>query len=297
MTRSTWTLIAILVLLIGAAYIVLQRPGEHASTDTSGVLVSFDSAAVDRIELHSASGPVILHKDNGAWIIDTPIHFGADQSVVGSLIANARSIPVKNVVSSNPSRHALFKVDSTGTAVHLYAGNSLLAAFYVGKPSSSFSETYVRKEGSNDVDLADGMFGYMYSRSPNEWRDKTILGLKEGEIQTVRFTYGDTTFTVSRADSGWTVDGQKAGGAVDRVMAALDSFFADGFIDTAFTPAPTPSATLTVNGIDLRFYKQASNYAVQNSLSPQWYTVNDWKVQGVLKRKNELLPTTVSEAK
>lgn len=294
MTRSTWTLVAILVLLIGAAILVLQRPGEHTSSDTRGMLVSFDSAAVDRIELHSTGGPVVLRKEGDSWMLDTPMHFRADQFAVTSLLANARSIAIKNVVSSNPDRHALFKVDSSGTSVRLFAGPKLLAAFYVGKPGSSFNDTYVRKEGSNDVDLADGMFGYVYSRSPNEWRDKTILALKEGEFQTVRFTYGDTTFAATRADSGWTIDGKKTTGSFDRVLAALDSFSADGFIDTAFTPASPLAATLTVNGIDLRFYKEKTNYAVQSSLSPQWYTVSDWKVQGVLKRKKELLPGSVT---
>ena len=220
------------------------------------------------------------------------------RSAVASLISKARSIPVKNVVSSNAERYSLFKVDSTGTSVRLSAGNSLLASFVVGKPSSSFNETYVRKEGSPDVILADGMIAYTFSRGVNEWRDKSILTVKQDEIQSVHFAYGDTTFTLARADSGWAIDGVKATGAqIDRMVGALGGFAADGFIDTTFSSPKTPTAIVSVNGIDLRFYKQTGNYSVQSSLSPQWYVVNDWKAQGVLKRKTELAPALTAAAK
>ncbi len=262
------------------------------------MLVSFDSAAVDRIELRSTEASVTLKKDNGAWMLETPLRYRADQSAVAAVIGKARSIPVKNVVSSNAERYSLFKVDSTGTSVRLSAGNSLLASFIVGKPSSSFNETYVRKDGSPDVILADGMIAYTFSRGVNDWRDKTILTLKQDEIQSVRFAYGDTTFTLARADSGWTIDGVKAtGGQIDPMIAALGGFSADGFIDTTFSPPKGPTVTLTVNGIDLRFYKQTGNYSVQSSLTPQWYVVNDWKAQGVLKRKADLVPALASAVK
>ena len=292
MSRSTWTLLAILVLLIGIAVIVLQRPGERTSSDTSGaMLATFDSAAVDRIDLRSTDGTVALRKENGSWVLEAPLHYRADQSAVMALISKAHSIAVKNVVSSNAEKFPLFKVDSTGTSVRLSSGTATLASFIVGKPSSSFTETYVRKDGSSDVVLADGMFAYTFSRGANEWRDKTILTVKQDEIQSVRFAFGDTVFTVTRADSGWTVDGAKVSGSqIDRVMAALGGFAADGFIDTTFTPPKTPAATITVNGIDLRFYKETGNYSVQCSSTPQWFVVNDWKAQGVLKRKSELLP-------
>jgi hypothetical protein len=44
----------------------------------------------------------------------------------------------------------------------------------VGKAGPTYTETYVRQEGSKDVYLADGMFGYVFPHSAKEWRDKTI---------------------------------------------------------------------------------------------------------------------------
>ncbi len=299
MSRSTWTLVAILVLLIGAALLVLQRPGERASQETSGaMLVQFDSAAVDQITLRSPGGSVVLKKASGTWMMESPIRYRADQSAVDAVLSKARSIPITTIVSSNAERFSLFNVDSTGTSVRLNAGDAVLASFYIGKPSSSFSETYVRKDGSSDVVLADGMFAYTFSRAANEWRDKAILTVRQDEIQNVRFAYGDTTFAIARADSGWILDGMRnAGTAIDRLVGALGGLAADGFIDTAFTPPKTPTATVTVNGIDVRFYKQTGNYAVQSSLTPQWFIVNDWKAQGVLKRKNDLISQPSSSSR
>jgi hypothetical protein len=289
MSRSTWTLLGVLLVLILVAVYVLQRPGERSSGDTSGnMLVSFDSSAVNRIEIRSREGEVTLQKDNGVWMLESPLRYRADQTSVLGAIAKARSIGVKNVVSSNPERFSLFQVDSSGTLVRLLAGNTVLASFFVGKPSSSFNETYARITTANDVVVADGMFGYMFSRSPKDWRDKTILPVAQNEIQTVRFTYGDTTFTLQRADSGWTVDGMKAKqGAVDELLGSLGRLTADGFIDTTFTPPGPPVATISVNGTDLRFYGGKPDYQIQTSGAPQWYAVQDWKAKAAMKRKGD----------
>ncbi len=291
MSRSTWTLIAVLIVLVGIAVYVLQRPGESSSSDTSGtMLLSFDSAAVNRLEIHSREGDVTLQNDNGSWMLESPIRYRADQTSVLSAIAKARSIAVKNIVSSNPARFSLFQVDSTGTLVRVLAGNTLLASFFVGKPSSSYSETYARISNSNDVILADGMFGYMFSRSAQDWRDKAILRVPQNEVASVKFTYGDTTFTLARADSGWTLDGSRVKQAsVDQLLGSLGGFTADGFIDTAYSPASPLAATVTINGTDIRFFAGKGNYTVQTSTTPQWFEVQDWKVKGLLKRKNDFM--------
>ena len=296
MSRSTWTLLAILLLLIGLAVIIVQRPGERPRSDVTEVmLVSFDSSAVNHIEVHSADGTITLQKDNGVWMLASPIRYRADPTAVETAIGKARAIPVKSVVSSNADKYSLFKVDSSGTSLRLYSGNTLLASIYIGKLSSTYNETYVRKDGATDVILADGMFEYIFSKPLKDWRDKSIIAIKRDEIQRVRFVYGDTTFALARVDSGWTLDGVKAAGApIERLMGALGGFTADGFIDSTFVTAGKATSVISVNGIDLRFFKQTGNYAVQGSISPQWFVVNDWKAQSVLKRKAEFISPSSS---
>ena len=123
----------------------------------------------------SASGDtVVLEKQGDGWMLTSPMRYRADQNVVTAAVGKGKSIEVKNVVSSNPEKQSVFQVDSTGPLVQMYAAGTVVAGFRVGKPSASYTETYVRKEGSNDVYLADGMFNYLFAHQPKDWRDKSI---------------------------------------------------------------------------------------------------------------------------
>lgn len=210
MRKSTWVLAAILVLLAGVTYVVMQRPGESSSTGSDKVLVEFDSSAVDRIEVHSASGAVTLEKIGGEWTLTAPLRFRADPAGVGSALGSARRILLSSLVSTNPQKQSLFQVDSSGTLVRLSDRGAEKAVFRVGKMGPSYTETYVRREGSDDVYLATGMIGPTFARRPNDWRDKTILKADQNSITAVTFRYGDTLFTLAFRDSAWSIGDQKA---------------------------------------------------------------------------------------
>ncbi len=112
----------------------------------------------------------------------------------------------------------------------MYAGGDLVAAFRVGKPSASYTETYVRREGSNDVYLADGMFSYTFVQQPKDWRDKSIYRNEPDLVKSVTYRYGDTTFTLAMNDSLWRLNGDSVSQTTVRsVLGSLANLQADGF--------------------------------------------------------------------
>ena len=79
MKRSIWILIGILVPLAVATFLVLRQPGEVSTTGSSGrVLTSYDSAAVDKIEIFGPSRSVALEKEAGKWMLTLPVKYRAD---------------------------------------------------------------------------------------------------------------------------------------------------------------------------------------------------------------------------
>jgi hypothetical protein len=172
----------------------------------------------------------------------------------------------------------------------MYAGGNLVAAFRVGKPSASYTETYVRREGSDDVYLADGMFSYTFVQQPKDWRDKSIYRNEPDLVKSVTYKYGDTTFTLAMNDSLWRLNGDSVSQPTVRsVLGSLANLQADGFVDSALSAPPTQVALIDVDGTQIRFCqnKGTSNYLVQTSQSPQWYEVQEWRAGQVLKRKND----------
>jgi hypothetical protein len=295
MKRSTTVQLGILLVLAIAAFFALRRQGETSSSGESGTpLVTFDSSAVDRIELGSARTMVTLQRDGNTWRIIAPIQYPADEAAVKAVLEKGRHIQLENVVSTNPQKQDVFQVDSTGTLVRIFQNGSEKAAFIVGKASSSYTETFVRKESSNDVYLASGVLTYAFNKPVKDWRDKSIYKADQGSIREVHFKYGDTTFTLANRDSLWRVDGDSASFATVRsFLGAIANFQTDDFIDTTVRTLPRLRATLDVDGTQIRFYyeKDGSKYLVQSSRSAQLFEVQNWRASQVLKKKKDFTVT------
>jgi hypothetical protein len=290
MNKRLVTPLIIVAVLAVIAIIVLQGPGEYSRSDPGGnLLVEFDSAAVDRIDIIRPDGTVILEKIAGKWRITSPIEFAATDYMVDRLIEVGRSIRVISLVSSNPEKQELFAVDTSATLVRFLGAGKDLASVRIGKMTTSFTDTYVRLEGSDDVYIAAGMLSGTLDRKPEEWRDKGVFRAPRESISEIRYTYGDTTFTVS-GDTVWTVDGLPIGEPTS-LLASLAKFEATGILDSVLTEVPPLGATVEVNGVTIRFHKDPGEerYFVRSSAEPHWYIVAMWKAKQVLKRKDEFL--------
>ncbi len=292
MKRSTLVLTGLLVVLAALAVWVMQRPGERSLATAEGEkLVEVDSAAVDAIELHGSAGAVRLERRGMEWFVTNPVQAKANASTVAGALGQAASLKVKSIASSKQEKQSIFQVDTvSGTRVRLFAGGSVVAAFVVGKPSEGFADTYVREESSNDVALVGGSLGWTFNRPVRDWRDRTIIAVPRPEIREIRYQYGDTTFVVQFADSLWRIDGRAAKtSAVDDVLSTLSNFQCDDFIDA---PATTRvAASVTVGGQQVRFSRElnGTRWLVQSSAGPQWYVVESWRADQLLKRKKDLL--------
>jgi len=292
MKRSTWILVGILVLLAVAAYFVMQKPGETSAPGSSGsLLVSYDSSAVDKLEITSGGNTVTLTHDGDKWVIVSPKRFLADDAAVKTAISKGRKIELRGLVSSNPQKQHLFQADSTGTLVRIFERGVEKTSFRIGKAGPTFSETFVRLESSNDVYVADGPLSYIFVKSTKDWRDRVIFKAERDKISNIRYRYGDTTFTLAFRDSSWNIDGEPVSQpAVQSLLGSLSNYVTNDFVDTVYTPPTPPVATIELLGTELRFYqpKGSPKCLVQSSQSPQWYEVESWRALEVLKRKKDL---------
>jgi len=293
MKRNTAILLGILVVLAIAAFFALRRPGEMSSSGVSGnSLVSFDSSAVDKIELRSPRDQITLERDGNTWKIVSPLRYPADEAAVKALLEKGGHIQLENVVSTNTQKQGLFQVDSTGTFVRIFQQGNEKAAFIIGKASSSYTETFVRKESSNDVYLATGVLSYTFSKPVKDWRDKYIYKNDQSSIREIGFRYGDTTFTLANNDSLWRVDGDSASfSAVRTFLGAIASFQTDDFVDSAVQTMPRLRATLDIDGTQIRFFwqKEGNKYLVQTSQTTQLFEVQNWRASQILKKKKDFM--------
>lgn len=293
MKRNTITLLVVLVVLVLAAYLVMQKPGEQSSSGLGTALLQIDSVAVDKLEIRSAKSQVVLEKRGADWYLKEPIDYKAEQASVGTLIHDVKNLQVKNVVSSKPEKFPVFQVDpESGTFFTIYEHGVKKDSLIVGKMGSTYTEMYVRRLPSNDVDAVDASILYQINRAAKEWRDKTIIKTPKENIKEIKYQYGDTTFTLAYQDSVWIIGNNVVKTEdVNGILGWLSNLQSDDFIDTTMHPAPKITALVSYADNQLRFcfLKQQNKYAVQVSNSPQWFVVEPWKVTSILKRKKDLV--------
>ncbi|MCX6144531.1 MAG: DUF4340 domain-containing protein [Ignavibacteriales bacterium] len=292
MTRNTILLSGLLVVLLIVAVLVMQKPGERSlSGETGAVLASIDSLAVDKIEIKAPASCIVLQKNGVEWYLQSPVTYRADQSAVAGFLHESKALEVKNVVSNKPEKHSVFQVDSTGTLITIFEKGVEKVAFVLGKPTSTYSEMYARRSGSNDVLILSGTSPSAFSRPVKEWRDKTIFSAARDLIKEVRYQYGDTTFVLAFKDSAWTIGKDSTQeSVVNNLLSSLSNVQADDFVDTLMQRPPRITAQVAYAGTQLSFsfLKQGEKYLVQSFASPQWFEMLSWHANEILKRKQDL---------
>ncbi|MCI0707297.1 MAG: DUF4340 domain-containing protein [Ignavibacteriae bacterium] len=293
MKKNTIILLLLFVVLLGAAYLVTMKPGEQSvSSDEGEPVVEVDSAMVDKIEIRAPLSSVVLVKRGSEWFLEQPISYKANQANVTSAIKQARDMKVKNVVSTNAEKHGMFEVDSTGTSVTLYENGEQAASFILGKTGPAFSDSYARLASSNDVLLVGDGQSFVFNKALKEWRDRTIFTAPKETITEIAFQYGNERFMLAFKDSVWMVGGDPADdNTVQSFLTSLSKIEADEFVDTAPTLLPKLTAQIAVSSTQLRFHEASdkSKYYVQSSASPQWYELQNWRVNQLLKRKSDFV--------
>jgi hypothetical protein len=293
MKKNTYILIGLFVCLLIIAFLVLQKPGEQsASSASTGPLFAVDSLSVDKIEIKTSASSVVLEKRDVEWFIVLPIDYKAQQSNVGQIIHQIKNLEVKSTISNKPEKHSVFQVDQTGTQVTVYEKGTEKGAFILGKMAASYTESYARKVHSDDVLLVEGASSYMFIRPVKDWRDRTILTTPKENIKELRYQYGDTIVNVTYNDSTWFVGKDKAQqSVVEGILSSLSNLQADDFIDSTVSPKVTIMVTYAGTQLRFSFDKPKNKYYVQSSQSPQWFVLEQWKANQILKRKKEIIET------
>jgi hypothetical protein len=297
MKKNTYILAGLFVVLLIAAFLVLQKPGEQSSSSAiTGFLAAIDSLSVDKIEIKTPKSFFVMEKRGTEWYIVQPINYKANQTNIGQIIHQIKNLEVKSTVSSKPEKHSVFQVDQSGTEVKVYEKGIEKISFVLGKMAASYTESYARKNNSDDVLLVEGANSYLFNRPVKDWRDKTIFNTPKENIREVKYQFGDTTFSVTFKDSIWLLGKDKVEQSMmDGILTSLSNLQADDFIDSTLSPKIT--AAITYADVQIRFsYNRTTNkYTVQSSNSPQWFVVEPGKAAQILKRKKEIIELSKSK--
>lgn len=232
-------LIALVVVLTG---LMLWQRHQRPVVAGPEAVITIDPEKVTRIAIHRPGESVELERAGSEWKLTKPLVYPANGDMVTAMLKQVEELNLEDIISKNPGTRSTYQVDSTGTTVEIWTGEKQALGIVVGKPSASYSHTFIRYTDRNEVYRADGIIAYSFNRRPDDWRDKTILKLDEKEIQQVRLDYlaDKESVALVRADSThWRVqEGSSAPAPADsataaRLLAAVTKLVAVGFATPA----------------------------------------------------------------
>jgi hypothetical protein len=142
----------------------------------------FRSGDAAKITIRAADRRAVLQKQDGSWIVASEDSFPAEAQAVEDLLTAVAGLSRNDKISSNPEKHQLYQVDSSGVAVTLEdSRGKLVASLVVGRMGPDYQSTYVRDAGSGDVVLAQGYLGPVFDRGKRSWLDKRVFAVDPAE--------------------------------------------------------------------------------------------------------------------
>jgi len=210
-----------------------------------------------------AGGTVVLEKTGDQWNIARPLPFPADRDGARFIVDGLVAFAVGERLSDRADSHGVYGVDdSSGVTVRVHGeGEKDPVSLVFGKMAPDETHLYVRPAGKNDVYLASGLRRTDLDKPADQWRDRRLLRLGEGEsITRLTVTRGKSTIDFVKTSDTWKVNGWPAdNNKADNVMLQLRNFYAEGFID------PPEAVDLKKWGLD----KPALSFSIVTSSQTQ----------------------------
>ncbi|MEJ2217171.1 MAG: DUF4340 domain-containing protein [Gemmatimonadota bacterium] len=288
--RSLKALIgAVLVLLliyVGVNIASRHRPPKSKLGDD---LAALKQDEVQKATLIAPPDTVHLQHNGAGWTVNG---YPADSAMAASLVSDLADAQVGNIASTNPANQARLGVSNdSARTVELDDAKGPV----VGKRGPGYTSTYVRLPGQNEVRVLDADLVSALNRHVDAWRNKLILKVDTSRVASLQVARHDTTYTLARGDSSWTVDGKSAKtSAVQDLLGAVAGFRANGFApDTAQLGAPVRSVVaLDAKGdtlADLTFAAgPGSNLRVKSAAKPTLFEVESWQADRIAPAAGKL---------
>lgn len=284
MTNATKTLSVIFAVTLALAVATSWSWSGASSAAFRTQLVPVDSSAVQALRIDRSGPSVRLQRSGDGWTVGpagASTDYPARASAVKRLLNTLPALQVSAVATRQPDKHPRYGVDSTATTVALLdSDNEQLARLLVGRTEfqnrnasqqtqspmqrmrrQGTSLTYVRTPEQPDVYAVEAALEGLLDKTVEDWRDKTIWGVAESDIQRVHLTMAgdsaaaDTSVrlqravpsdTASRPQPTWLSDGDTLStNAVSSVLSTVASPRASGFAEDT-SPEELSNPTHTV---------------------------------------------------
>ncbi len=195
------SLVVTLVVVV-VVFLILQFVSNRNQKERP-LFPGFSREKAAKIIIDGKEKKIVLAKQGEIWIVASEDSFPAEHGAVDRIFEEIAKFSRKDVVSKNPEKHAVYQVDSTGTAVVIEdSSGDTLVAFVVGKVGPDYQSTYVRNLLTDEVILSPSYLPPVFERGKRTWQDLSICDLQPNDIKKVHINRPSEQVTLQRDASG-----------------------------------------------------------------------------------------------
>lgn len=213
-----------------------------------------EKSEIDRIEISKAGEEIIIAGKGDVWKI-MPQEYPADYDKVKGMLDVIENLTLTEL-SAEKKDYMRYELDEAKKiVVKAFKGDQLLREFDVGKPSSTYSHTFVRVGKDPRVYHARNSFRSTFDQERMDLRDKVVMKFDKNEITGVEIKTGGETYRLARKmvpleiqpeeqedkdqpsapkeEESWVMpDGKKAQKTeIDSLLSQLSNLRCDEFIE------------------------------------------------------------------
>jgi hypothetical protein len=238
-------LLALVILLVLAR--VFRTPGLESNQRDS--LIKTDTAKVTAIHIYPVSEErkeIKLIRNGNIWTIQRDGKIvSTEPAAISNMLNSIVTLRAERMISRKKEKRNDYQVgDTTGTHVIIYAGSEVQSDWWVGRTESGAA--YARLDDEDEIYVINSYLAGTFTRSFNDWRDKTFVKVNPDSITTLTIQYpADSGFVAKKGNDGWMIGQERADSTkMQNYLNRLRYNYLTVFVDN-FTPPATPDVTIT----------------------------------------------------
>ncbi len=288
----------LLLILVGLLAIyglskVLSGSGESSFNPE---FIKVDAEEVSQVVIHAKSDnqeETTLTKGEKGWALSKDGRtYPSSQEAVDNLLSTLGSIKTSFIAAKSAEKWAEYELEDGSTShITVYGGSKVLTDFHIGKftvnQQAQQITSFFRVAGSDNVYAVIGMEGMMLGQGSNSYRDKSLLNLEIGNIESLKLE-GDVAYQVTKSGENWLLDNSTPldTNTVKDFLLNLLSMSGDALMD-GFDEVLNNNLllkTLTINGsnmvepVTVRCWKVEDDekpFVIQSNQNPTSYFASD----------------------
>ncbi len=213
-------IVTLIVVMIAAQFSsTTHAPEDHLAGQAFFPELLDQLKDVDSIHIQTATDDFTVEKKDDTWGLTSSHHYPVAMDKVSKVLNGMASFVLLEKKTANPALHPRLELmnvttsDAKSSLIELkQAGNTVASALLgktkVAKSDNTRTEIYLRKPAEDQTWLVMGTLNY-FSKTSNEWLDKTISDIDAKRIRAVSITRIDMdAITISKqteSDTAYTL--------------------------------------------------------------------------------------------